>query len=104
MTTQRGGARAGAGRKKGSATKRTREIADKHLDTPGAVSPLEVLLAIMTDAAKRDKAGVMADKDLAMESAKAAAPYVHPKLAAIEHSGKDGGPFAIVISPDDAAL
>jgi hypothetical protein len=31
--------------------------------------------------------------EMRFEAAKAAAPYVHPKLATIQHSGKDGGPI-----------
>jgi hypothetical protein len=31
------------------------------------------------------------------EAAKAAAPYVHPKLAAIEHSGPEGAPLTVEI-------
>src|SRR5262245_56762120 len=31
--------------------------------------------------------------DKAAEAARDAAPYVHPRLAAIQHTGKDGGPI-----------
>lgn len=31
------------------------------------------------------------DLEKAASFAKDAAPYIHPKLAAIEHTGKDGG-------------
>ena len=31
--------------------------------------------------------------DFRLDAAKYAAPYVHAKLASIEHSGKDGGPI-----------
>jgi hypothetical protein len=34
-----------------------------------------------------------ADDDRRDEMAKAAAPYVHPKLASVQHTGKDGGPI-----------
>jgi len=39
-----------------------------------------------------------------MDAAKAAAPFIHPRLATIDntHTGKDGGP--IVISSTDAEL
>ena len=40
-----GGVRKGAGRKKGSANKRTKDIADKAIEE--GVTPLEVLLQIM---------------------------------------------------------
>jgi hypothetical protein len=36
------------------------------------------------------------------EAAKAAAPYVHPKLAQIQHSGKDGGPIELEHNVNDA--
>ncbi len=32
-----------------------------------------------------------------MWAAEKAAPYVHPKLAAVQHSGDDGGPLVIEI-------
>ena len=38
------------------------------------------------------------------EAAKAAAPYMHPKLAAVEHTGAEGGAIQITYSSDDAAL
>lgn len=103
--TGRGGARKGAGRKPGSATKRTREIADKAAAT--GVTPLEVMLDNMLFAHTRAgevlakilasdaKAAETLDsfkellrfRAMAQESAKDAAPYVHPRLAAVEHSG-----------------
>lgn len=86
----RGGARKGAGRKVGSATTKTREIAEKAMAE--GVTPLEFMLQIM-----RTEPGDIEDARLAQsilemrfEAAKAAAPYVHPRLAAVEHSGKDG--------------
>ena len=35
-------------------------------------------------------------RTMAQEAAKDAAPYMHPRLAAIEHSGPDGGPIQVV--------
>ena len=35
-------------------------------------------------------------RQLAQDAARDAAPYVHPKLAAVEHTGKDGGPIKMV--------
>lgn len=72
----RGGARAGAGRKPGAATRKTREIADRAV-TEG-VSPLEFMLQRM-----RDEDAPMADRQ---DMAKAAAPFVHAKLSSIEAS------------------
>lgn len=100
--SKRGGARKGAGRKAGSATKKTREIADRA--AAEGITPLEVMLRAMT--ALVDQAETLANCDTtelngktvdrlgllvsAAEVAKNAAPYMHPRLAAIEHTGKDG--------------
>ncbi len=82
----RGGARRGAGRKKGSATKRTREIADKAAEE--GETPLEVMLRLMRlNTEHEDPKVQIAREAMVFEAAKAAAPYVHPRLAAVEHSG-----------------
>lgn len=73
----RGGARPGAGRKKGSPILRTRAAALK-IGHDG-MSPLEYLLSIMRDGRRKES-----DR---LEAAKAAAPYVHARLAATELSG-----------------
>lgn len=77
--SRHGGKRPNAGRKAGSATKKTREIADKA--AAEGITPLEVMLEAMH--AFRDTG----DLDKAAGFAKDAAPYVHPRLAAVEHSG-----------------
>lgn len=92
----RGGKRQGAGRKKGSVTKRTREIAERALAEN--ISPLEVMLVAMRKALDAN------NLDAAARYAKDAAPYCHARFASVEHSGKDGGPIAITISPDEAEL
>lgn len=82
----RGGARPGAGRKKGSATRRTQEIvAAAQAD---GETPLEYMLRVMrtSDDTKRKDAMAIA-----------AAPFVHPKLAAVEHSGDKENPVAFEI-------
>lgn len=79
----RGGARKGAGRKVGSVTKRTREIAERAV-TEG-LTPLDYMLAVM-----RDEAADSARRD---DMAKAAAPYIHPRLASTELKGEGGGPI-----------
>lgn len=83
----RGGRRANAGRKAGSATKRTREIADKA--AASGMTPLEFMLGIMLDAPPEslESKELLAWSAMQFEAAKAAAPYVHPRLAAVEHSG-----------------
>lgn len=90
--SKRGGARKGAGRKAGSATTKTREIADKAASE--GLTPLEYMLEIMRDdSVETDDGRVMHDhRAMRFEAAKAAAPYIHPRLAAVEHSGPDGGP------------
>lgn len=76
----RGGAREGAGRKKGSATRRTREVADKA--TQAGTTPLDVILTAMQE-------HVAAGRwDDAAERAKDAAPYVHPRLSAVAVRGQ----------------
>lgn len=70
----RGGARQGAGRKVGSATAKTREVADAA--AKGGVTPLEFMLSRM-----RDETAPIADR---MDMAKAAAAYIHPKLSSVE--------------------
>lgn len=74
------------GRPKGSKNKATarreREIAKQ------GQTPLEYMLRVMRDSRaggdRRDKMAV------------AAAPYVHPKLASMQHSGPNGGPIQTV--------
>jgi hypothetical protein len=100
----RGGARKGAGRPKGAATKRTREIADKAAEE--GITPLEYMLQIMRrPTAHEDPKVEVARESLAFEAAKAAAPYMHPRLAAIEHSGPNGGPIELTAKEQrDAAV
>jgi hypothetical protein len=71
--TGRGGARQGAGRKAGAITKRTREVANKAVET--GLTPLEFMLSIMRDES--------ADRNERLDMAKAAAPFIHPKLSSI---------------------
>lgn len=72
----RGGARPGAGRKPGSITRKTREIAEAALKD--GMTPLEFMLNRM-----RDETAPMADRQ---DMAKSAAPFIHPKLSSIEAS------------------
>lgn len=122
VDSSHGGARKGAGRKTGSATKRTREIADKA--AASGVTPLDVMLDNMVfahshaatllgkllDAGAEVPDGFDSLKELlryrtlAQEAAKDAAPYIHPKLQAIEHTGKDGGPLETISRIELVAL
>jgi hypothetical protein len=79
-TGQHGGRRPGAGRPPGAATKKTRAVADRA--ALGDVTPLDVMLDMLTGAREFDQS--------LLEVAKAAAPYVHPRLSAVEakHTGE----------------
>lgn len=78
-----GGRRPNAGRKAGSVTTRTREIADAIM-ADGETTPLEYLLKVMREGT---------DEARKLDAAKAAAPYVHAKLATTTLQGPDGGPI-----------
>jgi hypothetical protein len=65
-----GGARAGAGRPRGQASRKTRAIADGALKE--GISPLEFILQVMRDPS--------APLTLRCEMAVAAMPYAHPRL------------------------
>lgn len=82
-----GGKRAGAGRKPSSLGRKSQAIAAIAAAT--GLTPLEVMIKAMrlhVDAGRWDNASAIA---------KDAAPYMHPKLASIEHAGKDGGPIEL---------
>jgi hypothetical protein len=92
VSTGRGGRRPGSGRKAGSATQKTREIAAKFVES--GISPLEYMMFVMSrDSDHEDPKVQIAREALRFEAAKAAAPYVHPRLAAIEHSGDPDKPI-----------
>jgi hypothetical protein len=86
ISAGRGGRRNGAGRPPGAATRRTREIADQA--AAEGITPLEYMLALMrSDATHSDPQIQAAREAMKFDAAKAAAPYIHPRLQAIEHSG-----------------
>lgn len=80
----RGGRRSGSGRKAGSATKKTREIADRAAEQ--GITPLEFMLNVMRSEVPDGLEGNALIQAMAMrfEAAKAAAPYIHPRLASVE--------------------
>lgn len=83
----RGGFRPGAGRKPGTQTTKTKEkLAIASKAALEGITPLEVMLAAMRKAYDAE------DMKEAATFAKDAAPYVHPRLAAVEHAGPGGGP------------
>lgn len=120
-----GGKRTGAGRRQGSLAKRTREIAEQAV-TEGK-TPLEVMLANMrhfqklAESAEAVISQLSADtllklepaeqfkyllaevkkaaglREMAHSCARDAAPYMHPRLAAVEHTGPEGGPVITAV-------
>lgn len=99
----RGGARKGAGRKPGAATSKTREIADKAAE--GGITPLEYMLTVMRDDSTHEDDRIQAQREaMRFEAAKAAAPYIHPRLATVEHTGANGGPVETVSRIELVAL
>lgn len=79
---KRGGARKNAGRKKGTASVKTREVADRAASE--GITPLEVMLHAMREAYDAN------DLVVASRHAKDAAPYIHPRLAnvSVEATGE----------------
>ncbi len=99
-SNHRGGKRVGAGRKKSALTIRTRAMAEQIIAS--GIAPLEHLITLMREAKPlrgRNESDanyalrVQSWKDQGFEAAKAAAPYIHPRLAALEHSGSGGDPI-----------
>ena len=103
-TTGKGGRREGAGRKKGSPNKKTAETIAK-VELTG-ITPLDYMLNAMRRPYPRGAsvAQKIAIDELRFEAAKAAAPYVHSKLATVQHTGKDGGPMKMVFAASDVDL
>jgi hypothetical protein len=83
----RGGKRDGAGRKAGTANVKTRELADAAAQE--GLLPLEYMLNVL-----RDETAEAKDR---MWAAEKAAPYVHAKLASVEHKGEGGGALQVII-------
>jgi hypothetical protein len=79
----KGGKRPGAGRPNGAKSRKTREVAVQ--SAAQGITPLEYMMQVM-----RNKRLPASRRD---EMAKSAAPYMHPRLAAIEHTGAGGGPI-----------
>ena len=80
---RRGGRRPGAGRPRSRVRALTREIANRCAEE--GITPLEFMLRVMRDES--------ADLQTRADMAKSAAPYIHPRLQAVEHAGWDGGPI-----------
>ncbi len=86
------------GRQKGSLNKR--KLAEKHAIAAAGLSPLDWMLSVLRDPT--------VDYDRRDRMAKDAAPYVHPRLASTEVTGKDGAPLVakiecVIVWPKNAA-
>lgn len=90
----KGGKRDGAGRKAGTPNKKTAETAAK-VEASG-LTPLDFMLSVL-----RDENAAMESRCWAAEKA---APYVHAKLASVEHTGKDGDAIRIVLEARDQSV
>lgn len=83
----KGGARPGAGRKAGIPNRKTAELIEKVAQS--GLTPLEYMLSVMRDES--------CNRETRLDAAKAAAPYVHPRLATIEHGQKDGAAWKVML-------
>ncbi len=84
MRGSRPGERRG-GRKPGTRNKAT--AAKAAAIAASGLTPLDYMISVLRDES--------AEPQARMEAAKSAAPYVHPRLASIEHGGKDGSPVKV---------
>lgn len=82
------------GRQKGTPNKATAAKLAQIAAT--GLTPLDYMLSVVRDET--------AERSVRLDAAKGAAPYVHPKLAQIEHSGKDGGPIQVNVTGTDVGL
>jgi hypothetical protein len=85
--------REGAGRPKGAQNKATAEREAKI--AASGLTPLDYMLALLRDESR--------DEAQRFEAAKAAAPYVHPRLSTIDASIEGGLHIVIDDSDDDPA-
>lgn len=81
------------GRKKGTPNRATAEKAKKIAES--GLTPLDFMLQVMRDPSQEDA--------VRLDAAKAAAPYVHPKLATIQHTGANGGPIEVKTTETELA-
>lgn len=82
------------GRQKGTPNKATAALAAEIAAT--GETPLEYMLRVMRDP--------VAEYDRRDKMAAAAAPYIHPKLASTEVTGKGGGPVQVIMSSQDQSV
>lgn len=98
VKSKRGGARPGAGRKKGSGTAKALKAEAREKAALEGILPVEYMLKVMRDArVPRPRRDAMAI---------AAAPYLHSKLSSVELKNKKGEALKIVsdqMTPQEAA-
>lgn len=82
----RGGARPGAGRKKGSVAKVDAEARQKALEQ--GETPLDYMLRVMRDTEQ--------DPRRRDDMAKACAPYLHARLQSVEVTGDPDNPLEVI--------
>lgn len=90
--SNRGGPRPNAGRKSREHRAKAMKVATAALDAD--LSPLAVMISVMK---RHYEAG---EWDKALDAASKAAPYVHPKLAAVEHSTDNAQPLFVFATYD----
>lgn len=96
MANGHGGRRPGAGKPKGASTKRAE--ASMALAEAKGVDPVEMLLDLTKWAYEQfNETKTRENADMVRDYAKEAAPYVRPKLSAVEASGPDGGALVVEI-------
>jgi len=95
----RGGPREGSGRPKGARTKKSSQIAERAAKE--GKTPLEFMLEIMRNDSCPENADPAAFHAMRFEAAKAAAPYIHPRLASqtIRGPGEDGEHRMVLTAP-----
>lgn len=76
----KGGKRVGAGRPKGSRNTKTKKQIEAVVK--GGITPLDYMLKTLRDETRSHEERI--------DAANKAAPYVHPKLASIDHQSSDG--------------
>lgn len=81
------GIKTGGGSRKGIPNKATAAKAEAIANS--GLTPLDYLLSLLRDTDQ--------EPHIRADAAKAAAPYVHPKLANVELTGKDKGPLNVSI-------
>ena len=83
-----GSGRKTGGRKAGTPNRAT--AAKVAAIAASGLTPLDYMLSVM-----RNEDGA---PEIRLEAAKAAAPYVHPRLSAVEYSGPEGCPIELMVS------